>query len=146
MTSYEYDNLPDNFEMIGPMPDDLFPEIMRMFKAAQNNGIEVAREAKIAYVYDRKGYLTMDEFGGHRNTAYGSSDDDVVIQLTLRIQQTKSYPFAPLIVVENILKERNDEAKRLQLEGEIAALKADQEATAKALEEKLKKLSKLDVQ
>src|SRR5215217_1800182 len=87
MTAYEYDNIPDSFETISAMPADLFSEVQRTFKAAQDSGLLMAKEAKIAHVYDRKGYLTTDELGGPRNAAYGSKTDDIVIQLTIRIQQ-----------------------------------------------------------
>lgn len=37
------------------------------------------------FVYERKGYFSVDSLHGKRNTSYGSKTDDVVLQLTVRL-------------------------------------------------------------
>lgn len=145
MTYFDYDNIPDNFEMVSAMPDDFFSDIQRMFKAAQNAGLVKAQETKIARVYDRKGYMTMDGLGEPRNTAYGSSSDDVVVQLTIRIQVPHS-GFAPLQNIENILLEQKANAEKARLLEELRSLELNKSSTESLIEEKKKKLSDMGVQ
>lgn len=125
MTAYEYANIPDNFEMIEPLPDDMVSEGVRLIKSARESGLLMAQEVKIAHLYDRKGYATMDTFGGQRNVSYSSDNDDVVIQVTVRIQNPQM--FAGLQSLGNILIERKAEAARLAKEAEKARLQAELE-------------------
>jgi hypothetical protein len=144
MTYFDIDNIPDSFEMISPLPDDMVSEGVRLLRSARESGLLMAQEVKIAHLYDRKGYAEMDTFAGPRNASYGSDNDDVVIQVTVRIQNPQM--FSGLQSLKNIIQERNNEAARKQLESEINALKIKKDAAEKSLQKKVDELSKLNVQ
>lgn len=50
---------------------------------ADNSQVEVGVVA--GFVYPRKGHESVDLLGGHRNPAYGSPGDDIIVQVTYRI-------------------------------------------------------------
>lgn len=102
--------------------------------------ISIASEAALSgepvvvaggHCYERKGYLTQDPLGGHRNTSYGRPNDDVILQITVRV------PFSAVKAsVEKIQGTRLQaeieateaqiaatEATRAELDGKIAALR-----------------------
>jgi hypothetical protein len=134
MTAYEYDNLPDELN-IDALPETMFDEAHAAFTQALESGLLEAKEVKVAYVYDRKGYLTADAFGGQRNAAYGSETDDVVIQMTIRVPNpnNRQAELSKLAALEKTIVEQNLNAERAKLEAEIAAAEqAAQEAQAAA--------------
>ena len=149
MTDYEYDNLPDELEFIEALPDAMFADAQAAFNQAMTSGEVLAQRAKIAYAYDRKGYLTTDTFGGDRRPSYTSSDDDLIIQLTIRVRSPHSHwnkNTLPLLIdLEAGVAEAKREAKRAELEAEIAAAEAEAEkaeATARQKREQLEALRK----
>lgn len=142
MTTYEYDNLPDELN-VDVLPKELFQEAYAAFTQALEADTFEAMEIKAAYVYDRKGYLDADTFGGKRN-AYGSTNDDVVLQLTIRIPNPSDRKELDKVAnLEQTIVERNLNAERARLEAEIVAEEAAAEkaqATAKQKREQLKAL------
>lgn len=144
MTAYEYDNLPDELSCVDALDPDLMQDVEAIIRMAKEKGYVIAEEAKIAYVYDRKGYLTTDDFTGPRNASYGCADDDLIVQITVRISNP-TY-ITPAITLANIIKERKLEAARAQLAMEIEALQATKSAAEKKLHEKIDQLSKMNVQ
>lgn len=133
MTDYEYDNLPTGeMEMVDALPDDLFPSALAIFNNIIAKQADMAREVKVAHVYDRKGYLTLDSLGGSRNASYGNDDDDLILQVTVRVQHPSvlgMHSPAGLLELENEVTGRRDEAERQKLEKDLADA---EEAAAKA--------------
>lgn len=148
MTAYDYDNLPDDLEMIDAVPVELIPEALEAFNEAFGSGEVKAVEAKAAYAFERHGYLELNTVGGPRNKSYGSDKDDIVLQLTVRISNPKR--LRTTIPALETFESKIVEAKRQE---EIAKLEADLEAdetrereAAKAAAEKREKLNALRAQ
>ena len=140
MTEFEFDNLPDELN-VEALPEDLFDEAFSAFSDAVFSGRCVAREVKAAYVYGRKGFMEADAFGGKRSASYTSTSDDVVLQVTVRIQHPRGEDLLrKAAVLETVLVERRIVAERTRLEAEIAAEEA---AVTEALERAAKKREQL---
>ena len=145
MTAYDYDNLPEDMDMVGAVPAGLFPDALEAFNEAFGSGEVKAVEAKAAYAYERHGSLTLDTVGGHRNKSYGSNTDDIVIQLTMRVSNPK-YLRTTIPAVETF-EAKVIEAKRLEaiakLEAELEADETRANEATKAAAEKRDKLNAL---
>jgi predicted ribosome quality control (RQC) complex YloA/Tae2 family protein len=145
MTAYEYDNLPEELN-VEALPEELFKEGIDAFTQALASDALEAKEIKIAYVYDRKGYINVDAFAGKRKTGYSSESDDVVIQVTLRVRNPKHRAeLSNFVTLGEHITERNLKAERARLEAEIAQAEATAEkaeATAREAREKLEALRK----
>lgn len=145
MTTYEYDNLPDELREEA-MPEEMFPEVLAAFHQALESGLALATEAKAVHVYDRKGYMEADSFIGHQNPSYRSKTDDVVLQLTIRIpnpQTIRGDDLNAVTALEKSADEYGQRAEKARLEAELA--QAEQEAakaeeTARTAREKLEAL------
>jgi hypothetical protein len=117
MTEYGYDNLPAGDEMVAvePVPEDLFTEALMVLGEAIARDRVYAQEAKLAHVYDRKGFMYADTFGGDRNRSYGT-DGDVVLQITVRVPRSA----AGLDELHRAVKGKRNEARRAELEEALA--------------------------
>lgn len=60
--------------------------ISKLISAALVSGEAVAAAGEAGYVYDRKGYATVDQVGTQRSI-YGSPEDDLYLQIQIRIPQ-----------------------------------------------------------
>lgn len=80
-----------------------------------------------AHVYERKGYLSYDALDGQRNTAYGSDDDDVLLQITVRVPHTEvEEDIIPILKAERAKREELALQKQKdELDAKIAALQAE---------------------
>lgn len=149
MTAYETDNLPENLDYIKPLPDELFQKGYEAIKdALENSGGVLASEIKVAYAYERKGELSLDQFGGKRNVSYASDSDDIILQLTVRIDSPnvhwKATDAGSLVgALEDEVKELDRKRKIKVLEAEIAAEEARAEAAARAVRQKRAELGNL---
>lgn len=149
MTAYETDNLPENLDYIKPLPDELFQKGYEAIKdALENSGGVLASEIKVAYAYERKGELSLDQFGGKRNVSYASDSDDIILQLTVRIDSPnvhwKATDTGSLVgALEDEVKELDRKRKIKVLEAEIAAEEARAEAAARAVRQKRAELGNL---
>lgn len=83
----EYDDyvLPIIGDEVNRIDGSHFHPIMRAVDDAFDKGIVASCEARLAYVYERKGFASIDVIPGNRNPSYGSSSDDVIVQISVRI-------------------------------------------------------------
>lgn len=145
MTAYDDNNLPENMEMVQAVPNGLFPDACEAFNEAMGSGEVEAFEAKVAYAYDRKGYISLDSVGGPRNKSYGSDTDDIVIQLTLRVRNPKRLrtTIPALETFESKVIETNRQAEIAKLEAEVELEDARAREAAAVAKEKREKLNAL---
>lgn len=143
--SYDWDSLPfDYFYSQTPIPSDLVTLARKAVDEAYQGGDIIAEEARVAYIYDRKGYMNFDPVD-RRNKSYGSDGDDLIIQITVRVAgsnlSSKALEdSAPVTLIKKI-KEAKIEEERLELERSIA----EDEATADRLAQDLaKRKARLD--
>jgi capsule polysaccharide export protein KpsC/LpsZ len=146
MTDFEYDNLPDEMT-VQALEEDLFPWGLDVLINAVKTDHSLAKEIKIAYAYDRKGYMELDTFGGRRNPAYSSVDDDIVIQVTVRVHHPSQVgrDLESLKALEKLLREQNEDAERTRLEAELVQAEAEMSkaaATARTKRARLEELRK----
>jgi hypothetical protein len=140
---FEYDNLPDEMTMEA-LPEELFEDAQAAFaEALASREVKVA-EAKAGYLYKRKAWLEVDPMGRYRN-AYGANDDDIVLQLTIRVRNPKGYgvELPKLAALEEAVIAKEEEAEKVALEAEIAAQEAAAQQAANAAAAAAEKLAKL---
>jgi hypothetical protein len=144
VTNFEYDNLPDEMT-VDALGDELFFTGLAALASAAGSGHTFAKEIKIAHVYNRKGYMALDTFGGHRNTAYSSVDDDIVLQVTVRVQHPSQVDGAldSLQRLENLVRAQNEEAERIRMEAELVQADEEMLKAAANAREKRAQLEKL---
>lgn len=149
MTAYEYDNLPANFD-VQPIPDELFAVGYDAIKQAVESDQSLARELRVAYLYDRKCEMSFDQFGTQRNASYGSESDDVLLQLTVRIPNSNpkfwggTGGFELVHELETNVIELAKDKRRAKLEAEIAEAEARATAAANIADQKRAELSNLN--
>lgn len=145
MTAYDYDNLPDDLEMIDTVPAELVPAALDAFNEAFASGEVKAVEAKAAYAFERHGYLELNTVGGLRNKSYGSDKDDIVLQLTVRVANPKrlrtTIPALESFEAKVLDSKRQEEIAKL--EADLEADVAREREAAQAAAEKREKLSAL---
>ena len=144
---FDYDNLPDEMTM-DALPEELFPAAQEAFAEALTSGELKVAEAKAGYLYDRKTWLTVDPMGRNRNNSYGASDDDIVLQLTVRVRNPKfrGEELPKLAALEKAVIAHEEAAEAAALEAEIAAQEAAAEQAATAAAAAAEKLAKLKEQ
>jgi hypothetical protein len=120
--SYEYDNLPDEL-LIDAIPEEFTEQAMEIFTKATAWDATKASEIKIAQIYDRKGYMEANALGGARNGSYSRENDDIIIQMTLRIDRSDFDDF------------KGTELEQLLIAKRTAAIEAREAAELRALEE-----------
>lgn len=120
---YEHDSLPEDgflfYHDVPVIPKGMFKLAYDAFIEAYEGDFEVAKEARVAYIYDRKGSMAFDPVD-KRNASYGSKEDDLIIQLTLRIDgnllvRSKFKDSAPVSLI-NEIKRQSAEAERMEIE------------------------------
>lgn len=149
MTEYEYNNLPEDLEYVHPIPETLFLKGYEALQEVMETDLVRAEEMRIAYVYDRKGELSSDTFAGPRNKSYGGRGDDIVIQLTVRISDSRyfgggKHGMAKLTELETEIQEFDRQAEKVRLEEEIAAAEAARLVVEAKLAEKREELANLN--
>lgn len=60
-------------------------QLLALFAAVSVDTIEQV-SFRVAHAYDRKGYETFDSFYGPQNPSYRSSSDDIIVQVSMRIE------------------------------------------------------------
>jgi hypothetical protein len=147
MTTFDYDNLPEEigFE---PLPAELVGTVATAIAQALRSNLSLAAEAKAVYVYERKGYMEIEPLGKKRNSPYGSIDDDIVLQLTVRIPSPTTVDAGALGVVQSLearIYEHTLETQRKAIQAQIAQAEADvakAEAAVRYNRERLEELRK----
>lgn len=145
MTDYEYDNLPYDMN-VEPVPAQLQDAALALAGKLAGSGDVRAMEVKIAHVYGRKGYMETDTFGGRRSASYSSGNDDVVLQVTVRVPYPSKWndkALYALVILENELRAHLAEEERQRLEAEITqaeAAAAKATAAAQAAQDRLNAL------
>lgn len=134
MSAYEYDNLPDTL-IYQPVDEALRMAAWNLLHEVIRDGDELAWDVRAAHAYDRKGLMNLDPIGGPRNTAYGSEQDDVVLQLSVRVpyrtEGVKTLVKRAEVIARNAerqkaLGELQDlENQQARVEAEIAAKRAE---------------------
>lgn len=103
-------------------------------------------EVKAGYLYNRKDALTATPFGTER-TAHNINYDDMVLQMTIRIDNPRkrynTKPLEEVIALEAAIITFNLEAARAKLEAEITAEDAAAETARAAAAKKREQLAKL---
>lgn len=146
MTTYDYNNLPEELSQQTILPAELFNQAHAAFTQALDSGEILAQEARAAYAYERKGFLNHDGFGGHQNASYSSDTDDIILQLTIRIPNPKTIRGEALdktAALEAAANHLELEAERPRLEAEIAQAEAEAERAEAAARQKREKLEEL---
>ena len=123
---FEWDNIPREMN-IEPLHEKHTLAALEILKEAIRTGTDRAAEAKIGFAYERKDWLEIGEiapFNGQHN-CYNSSRDDIVVQVTIRMQRpdAKDSRFAKL--EETLVQEATD-ARIAAAEAELAAIEADE--------------------
>lgn len=98
----------------------------------------VPADIAAGFVYDRKGYDTVDVFGGHINPSYRGSNDDILIQVThtyriARDQDPETY--ARLLETDTQFRQEDAQkakAEALQMVERAQAALAEAEARLQA--------------
>jgi len=148
MTEYDYNNLPESLGEVHPIPAALLFEGYEALQEVMGSDLVKAQEMRIAYVYNRKQELSADTFAGPRNKSYGGAGDDIVIQLTVRITDSRYFgggrqEIPKLEALETSIKDFDRMAEKKRLEAEIAnaeAARLDAEAKIARKREELAKL------
>jgi hypothetical protein len=147
MTAFEYDNLPDEMN-VDPLPKELFEEASALISGLLMTDEVIAREVKIGHAYDRKGYLEVDTFGGHRNPSYGSTDDDLILQVSLRVEHPSGHrrpseSLKALTTLEQKVREIRLAEARRALEAEIEQAEAEAARAEEVAQKKRERLEAL---
>lgn len=140
MTYFAHDNLPDADDMA--LKNPLSEELLDLGRAAVIEALESGEarveEVKAVYAFDRKDYLFTEPLGMlERNKAYSSDEDDIILQMTVRIPNPKK-----AITLEKVAE--LEEAVRTQNIAEAKALLTKQIAVdAAAAVEAEKRVARL---
>jgi hypothetical protein len=129
--NFDYDTVP-TLEDIAPQVGDLAARNCDVLMRALTSDPEFL-DVRAAYLYDRKGYVSMDTIDGPRNTAYGSLTDDVVISVTVRLSARELNELDPCLLADATAAydERVEQQKTAAIaarEAEIARLQAEVDA------------------
>lgn len=148
MTEYGYYNLPDELN-VHPIPEDFLVEGYEALQEVMGTDLVKAQEIKIAYVYDRNGQFSADTFAGPRNKSYGGQGDDIVIQWSVRISDSRYFgggkqSITKLAALEDTIKDFDRKAEQKRLATEIAEAEAEAEAAAAKVALKRKQLEALE--
>lgn len=143
---YREDNLPYSMAHVKAIPEELFRDLENILFIAVSTNQVIATEAKVAYAYKRKNEMSLDSFGSERGH-YGSAQDDVIIQVTVRVPNPNgnSVELDDLLELEQDIQELNMTAQQKKLTDEIAQAEAEAEkaeATARKKREELEALRK----
>lgn len=121
---FEWDNIPEEMN-IPPLHEKHTLAALAILKEAISTGTDRAAQAKIGFAYERKDWLEIGEIApasGEHNY-YNSSRDDIVVQVTIRMQRpdAKDSKFAKL---EETLVQEATEARIAAADAELAAVDA----------------------
>lgn len=109
--------------------EDLLREIIEL---ATSEALKESAPVVVSgsHVYDRKGYHSQDDLAsGRRNTSYGSKENDVVLQVTVRVPYRKAAKIVEALEDERITREEvAAQKKREEIDAEIARLQAERAA------------------
>lgn len=140
MTAYDDYNLPEDFN-VESLPDgDNFTKGMQILKRVidSDSAIVVSAEAlKFGQVYDRKGFINSDTFGGRRNPSYSHEQDDIVIQYTVRVPRWRFPDFG--VDIDDFEQQVSYERMREQREALDAEIAAEEEEINRLREKVLAK-------
>lgn len=125
---YEYNGIPESG--IPKLPEVSFEQALAAVKGILDANDFDSIEVTAGFVYDRKGYFSIDPLAGPRNRSYGSERDDVVLQLTMRVQRSK--------VTELVLAAQESQTK--EIAAAIAAELVESELERTELESKIARL------
>lgn len=128
---------PSDYEGYGAIRQDLSEintdsqsiarEIIELVHSEALEGAPVAFAG--VHAYNRKGYLSLDPLGGSRNPHYSSRTDDVILQITVRVDYAKAQKIVAAVGEERIAREEaKAAAKRAEIDEQIARLQAQREA------------------
>jgi hypothetical protein len=141
MTAFDYDNLPENLGSAAALPGGLFEKAHAALTEAMTSRHVVAAEARAAYVYERKGNLDFDVMGQDRNPTYGRQDDDIVLQLTIRLRSRDG--LGRLEELEHNANDAGFKAEQERLEAELAEGEASENKTQELARETRERLDAL---
>lgn len=126
-SGYFHDGIRQDLEPIETGSQDIAREIIELVHSEALSGASVAFAG--AHAYERKGYLAVDAIGGHRNPSYSSRTDDVLLQITVRVDYDRAQKIVVAVGEERIAQEEaKAAAKRAEIDAQIARLQAQREA------------------
>lgn len=124
---YAYDGIRQDLAPIETESQDLVRKLIDLVHSEALDGSPVAIAG--AHTYERKGYISADTLGGHRNPSYGSRTDDVLLQLTVRVNYDRAREIVAAVGEERSAREEaKAAAKRAEIDEQIARLQAQREA------------------
>lgn len=126
---FSYNTINTDLKEIETTSEDLVREIIELAASETLNESAPVIIAG-AHVYDRKGYHSQDDLAsGRRNTSYGSKENDVVLQVTVRVPYRKVSRIVEALEEERIAREEvAAQKKREEIDAQIARLQAEREA------------------
>lgn len=101
-------SLPDGLPKLGAVTDAI-----ELIDVALDHHAVTGAEVSAGYLYDRKGYPTVDLFGAPRNTRYGSNADEIVVSVTVRITPQAIPESDPISALEQNYLRTAEEQKAL---------------------------------
>ena len=129
----EYSDIPSDVPEIKAPSQELASKIFELVSEAAEGGEFMGLRG--GHAYRRHGYLCVDTLGGPRNPSYGSSDDDVVLQITVQVSESDAREIVALASEEAAVRaeaalraeEAALEAQRQSIDAQIADLQARRE-------------------
>lgn len=126
-SGYFHDGLCQDLAPIETESQDIAREIIELVHSEALSGASVAFAG--AHAYERKGYISLDAIGGHRNPSYSSPTDDVILQVTVRVNYDRAREIVAAVGEERSAREEaKAAAKRAEIDEQIARLQAQREA------------------
>jgi len=151
MAEYTFDSMPDDYFMstVDPAKTDVQRKAaLDALNAAVEADLVRGFDARMATVYNRKGFMSYDEVGGTKNPSYSSETDDLIIQVTVRVDYSDFKHIDSFLTRVNDYKQEAAAEKIAELE-RLLAMQQEAEKKAKLVadntREALAKLKSKDV-
>lgn len=123
---FAYDGIRQDLAEIPTESQEIARDIIELIHHEALDGAPIAFAG--AHAYERKSFLVLDRFGGERNS-YGSTSDDVLLQITVRVSQPRAKQLIAKVAEERIAQEEAKAiAKRAEIDAQIARLQAERDS------------------
>lgn len=124
---YTFDGVPS--EYVPELSEASHEAAIEALVNVLQDGSAEAIDVRGGFLYERKGEFSMDRLGVERNRSYGSSSDDVVLQVTVRVSERNVHEFVTQAIADRTAAdERRREQERTAIDAQIEALQAKRAA------------------
>jgi len=133
MAEYTSDSMPDDYfmsQLSSAKTDVQRKAALDALNAAVEADMVLGFDARMATVYNRKGYMSYDEVGGTKNPSYSSETDDLIIQVTVRVDYSDFKHIDSFLARVNDYKQEAAAEKVAELE-RLLAVQEEAEKKAK---------------